>query len=56
MGLAYWVVVVDARWALPPLEIAGAPPLEVVVPVVLGVLFLGFLVPARLRIGCGVVQ
>jgi hypothetical protein len=30
----------------PPLEVAGATPLEVVVQVVLGALFLGFLVPA----------
>ncbi len=56
MGLAYRLVVVDAGWALPPLEVAGAPPLEVVVPFFLGALFLGFLVPARLQIGCGVVQ
>ncbi len=55
VGSAYWVVVVAAGWALPPLEVAGAPPLEVVVPFVLGALFLGFLVPARLRIGCRVV-
>ena len=30
----------------PPLEVVGAPPLEVVFPVVLGALFLGFLAPA----------
>ena len=40
----------------PPLEVAGAPPLEVVVPVLLGALFLGFFVTFRLRIGCGVVR
>ena len=45
-----------AGWASPPLEVAGVPPLEVVVPVVLGALLLGFLVPAKLRIGHGVVQ
>ncbi len=56
MGSAYRVVVVDAGWELPPLEVAGEPPLEVVVPVVLGALFLGLLVPVRLQIGCGVVR
>ena len=57
MGSAYWeVVVAAAGLASPPLEVAGAPPLEVVVPVVLGVLFLGYPVPATLQIGHGVVQ
>ncbi len=40
------MAVVAAGWASPPLEVAEATPLEVVVQVVLGALFLGFLVPA----------
>ena len=39
-------MVAAVGWASPPLEVAGAPPLEVVVPVALGALFLGLLVPA----------
>ena len=47
------MAVAAAGRASPPLEVAGAPPLEVAVQVVLCALFLGFLVPATLRIGYG---